>query len=144
MSDYEIVFEENPSSEDLQILESGIAQHAQSKTGKRIVRQVTFFVRDEKGRIVGGVHGNYANSRWLYVNSLWVSESVRGNGYGTRLMNRIEGEAIKGGCTNSYLDTFSYQAPEFYKKLGYRVFGELENFPPGHSRYFLGKQLPQP
>jgi len=70
-----------------------------------------------------------------------VSDRVRGSSYGTRLMEHIEREAIARGCTDAYLDTFSFQAPEFYKRLGYEVFGELEDFPVGHSRIFLRKRL---
>ena len=138
---YTITFEEKPADEDLQILAQGIDQYTQLKFGDRINKQLTFFLRSQEGVIVGGVHGNYGSFGWLYISALWVSEQVRGMGYGTRLMNYIEQEAIKNGCINAYLDTFSFQAPEFYKRLGYRVFGELEDFPAGHSRLFLRKTL---
>jgi cation transport ATPase len=49
--------------------------------------------------------------------------------------------AAERGCRHAHLDTFSYQARPFYERLGYRLFGELENYPPGHSRFFLRKQL---
>jgi hypothetical protein len=52
-----------------------------------------------------------------------------------------EAEARQRGAQHAYLDTFSFQAPGFYKKHGYQVFGELQDFPPGHQRYFLTKQL---
>jgi len=52
-----------------------------------------------------------------------------------------EDEARHRGAKNAYLDTFSFQAPDFYKKHGYRVFGELQDFPPGHQRHFLTKRL---
>ena len=140
---YTITFEENPAQQDVQILGEGIDQHTQSKFPIRSSKQLVFFLRDEEGTIVGGVHGKYGSFGWLYVSALWVSEQVRDNGYGTELMDYIEQEAIKNGCTNAYLDTFSFQAPEFYKKLGYKVFGELEDFPTGHSRFFLRKKLPE-
>jgi len=140
---YEITFEENPADEKLQILSEGIDQYTQSKIGGNGNIQLTFFLRDKEGLIVGGVHGNYSKFGWLYISTLWVSERVRGSDYGTQLMKHIEGEAIKAGCINAYLDTFSFQAPEFYKKLGYTVFGELEDFPVGHSRCFLRKRLIQ-
>ena len=141
---FEITFEENPAAEELQILGEGITQHMLSKVERGDRKQLTFFVRDEMGLIVGGVHGNYYNFGWLYISALWVSERVRGCGYGSRLMNQMEAEAVKNGCVSTYLDTFSFQAPDFYKKLGYTVFGELEDFPVGHSRFFLRKRLIQP
>ena len=120
-------------------------EYNRSKVGGKPKESLTFFLRDAGGRIVGGVHGNYSpTGRWLYVDTLWVSERARGGGYGARLMQLVEREAVARGCTDAYLSTFSFQAPEFYRKLGYAVFGELEDFPPGHKRYFLKKKLTRP
>ncbi|MBA3240400.1 MAG: GNAT family N-acetyltransferase [Acidobacteria bacterium] len=139
---YEISFEENAGDEEIQILADGIIEYTRLKIGPGQGVPLTFFVRDDEGAVGGGVHGNYSSrSGWLYVRVLWVSDRVRGSGYGTRLMEHIEREAIARGCTDAYLDTFSFQAPEFYKRLGYVVFGELEDFPVGHSRIFLRKRL---
>jgi N-acetylglutamate synthase-like GNAT family acetyltransferase len=138
---YSIIFDENPSHEKLRLLGEGIDRYTQSKFGDRINKHIAFFLLDETGAIAGGVFGKYGSFGWLYISALWVSETVRENGHGTRLMNNIEQEARKNGCTNAYLDTFSFQAPEFYKKLGYTVFGELEDFPAGHSRIFMRKTL---
>ena len=78
---------------------------------------------------------------WLYIDLLWVREDLRGHGHGRQLMIRMEDAARQHGAKNVYLDTFSFQAPDFYKKLGYQVFGELQDFPPGQQRYFFRKQL---
>ena len=140
--DYKIGLEENASDEEIQVLSEGIMEYNRSQVGGRQKAPLTFFLRDGEGRIVGGVHGNYSStSGWLYVSVLWVAEGLRGGGYGSRLLQSIEGEAVERGCANAYLDTFSFQAPEFYKRLGYVVFGELEDFPEGHSRIFLRKRL---
>jgi GNAT superfamily N-acetyltransferase len=72
---------------------------------------------------------------------LFVQEQLRGQGYGQALLTAAEQEAKQRGCKHAFLDTFSFQAPQFHQKRGYRVFGKLLNFPPGHSRYFLQKQL---
>lgn len=140
---YSIIFEENPSNEKLRVLGEGIDRYTESKFSDRISRNIAFFLQDASGVIVGGVYGKYGSFGWLYISALWVSETVREYGHGTRLMNNIEQEALKNGCVNAYLDTFSFQAPEFYKKLGYTVFGELEDFPAGHSRIFMRKRLVQ-
>jgi len=58
-----------------------------------------------------------------------------------KLMKRAELYAVELGCTDAFLDTFSFQARPFYEKLGYRVFGMLENHPAGHQHYFMTKQL---
>lgn len=70
-----------------------------------------------------------------------MSEQLRGTGYGTQLIFSIEAEALRNGCKNVYLNSFSFQGVGFYKKLGYRVFGELEDFPEGHSVCCLRKSL---
>ena len=78
---------------------------------------------------------------WFYVDLLWVKEELRGQGYGHRLLTRAEDEARQRGAKNGYLDTFSFQSPNFYKQHGYQVFGELADFPSGQQRYFMTKQL---
>lgn len=78
---------------------------------------------------------------WFYLDLLWVKDELRGRGYGRRLLTLAEDEARQRGAKNVYLDTFSFQVPNFYKQPGYQVFGELENFPSGHPRYFFTKQL---
>jgi N-acetylglutamate synthase-like GNAT family acetyltransferase len=72
---------------------------------------------------------------------LWVKAEFRGHGYGHRLLTQAEDEARQRGVKNVFLDTFSFQAPDFYKQHGYQVFGELQDFPSGHQRYYLKKQL---
>ena len=140
---YQITFGQGPAPEEIRILSEGIDEDTRSKIGARANVPLTFFLKDEQGTIVGGVHGNYSDSGWLYVSTLWVSEGARGGGHGSRLMEAIEREAVGRGCANAYLDTFSFQAPQFYMKLGYSAFGELEDFPPGHTRLFLRKRLTQ-
>ena len=138
---FDIKFVENPSDEDIQILANGIDSFSKSIIPRGDKISLTFFLINENGQIDGGVYGNYSSYNWLYIQALWVSETVRTGGYGRLLMNAIEQKAVESSCTAAYLDTFSFQAPNFYKKLGYKVFGELKDFPTGHSRIFLSKQL---
>jgi GNAT superfamily N-acetyltransferase len=77
----------------------------------------------------------------LHIGILWVHESLREHGYGRQLMAIAEREALARGCGSAFLDTFSFQALPFYARLGYEVFGELAEYPPGHTRYFLRKSL---
>jgi GNAT superfamily N-acetyltransferase len=78
---------------------------------------------------------------WLNIEVIYVEESMRGMGVGSGLLMAIEEWGITEGCTRSYLDTFSFQAVDFYKKHGYREFGTLSDFPIGHSRIFFQKSL---
>lgn len=66
---------------------------------------------------------------------------MRGNNYGTRLMELAEKEGIKRGCTLAYTDTFTWQAPGFYEKLGYTLYGKLEDFPEDNSLSYYSKKL---
>jgi N-acetylglutamate synthase-like GNAT family acetyltransferase len=138
---YQITFEQDPDRNDLQILDDGLTEYTNSIFGEKNYTQIAFFLRNEDGLIVGGVNGSYSTFGWLYVNALWIGEGLRGQGYGNQLMDRIESEAIMHGCSKAFLNTMSYQAPEFYKKRGYFVFAELEDFPLPHSRIFLRKTL---
>ncbi|MEH7505965.1 GNAT family N-acetyltransferase [Neobacillus drentensis] len=101
---------------------------------------ISFVVKNEKEEIVGGVT---ATTFWhhLHVDFLWVSEEYRHEGYGSKLMKHIEEFAIEKECRLINLDTFSFQAPNFYKKLGYKVIGVSEDHPKGHNQYYLEKRL---
>jgi GNAT superfamily N-acetyltransferase len=109
-------------------------------TGWRDYYPLCIFLRDEAGAVQGGVLGA-SWGRWLHVEYLYVAESLRGQGYGTLLLEAAEAEARKHGCQGVFLDSFDFQAPEFYKQYGYRVFGQLHDFPPGHTLYYLSKPL---
>jgi GNAT superfamily N-acetyltransferase len=89
---------------------------------------------------IGGLWGETLMS-WLHVNLLFVPEPLRRTGIGRRLMGEAESEAIHRGCIGAWLDTYSFQARGFYEKLGYSLFGTIENIPPGHSRFFVRKQF---
>lgn len=103
-------------------------------------QNLCFVLKSAEDEIVGGVIGaTYWD--WLYVNLMWVREDLRGQGYGRQLLSLAEEEARQRGAENAYLDTFSFQAPDFYKSMGYQEFGRLEDFPAGHTRYFLTKSL---
>ena len=94
----------------------------------------------EKRDIAGGLIGD-THLGWLFVQFFWIDENYRGKGFGTRLIGMAEDEARRRGVKNVYLDTFSFQAPGFYEKLGYREFGRLNEYPPGHHRSWLTKAL---
>jgi GNAT superfamily N-acetyltransferase len=107
--------------------------------GKSNYRPLAITLREGR-RIVGGLVGE-TYWGWLFVNLLWVAEEQRGKGLGKSLMDAAEAEARKRGVRNVYLDTFSFQASGFYKKLGYRQFGKLKGFPAGHDRRWFTKKL---
>jgi GNAT superfamily N-acetyltransferase len=110
-----------------------------ASAGKSDYRPLVLTFR-HKSRIVGGLYAEMYWG-WMYVNLLWVSEQHRGKGLGRALMQKAEAEARKCGVRNAFLESFSFQAPQFYAKLGYREFGRVNDFPKGHSRHWMTKAL---
>lgn len=102
-------------------------------------RKLAVFATDG-GDLVGGASG-YTHWSWLFVSHLWVADHLRGDGLGSRLMHEIEAAALRRGARMAHLDTYDFQARSFYEGLGYEQFAELQDYPPGHSRHFLRKQL---
>lgn len=109
-------------------------------TGLDEWHSVSIFLRDAHEEVVGGLLGETWGS-WLHVTYLWVAEAHRGRGHATALLRAAERLAIEHGCVAARLETFSFQAPAFYAKQGYSVFGELDDCPPGHRQLFLRKTL---
>jgi GNAT superfamily N-acetyltransferase len=102
-------------------------------------RSLTIFVtHPDSEELLGGLWGGTSYS-YLHIELLYLPEDLRGAGLGRQLMAQAEQEAIQRGCRGVWLDTFSFQTRGFYERLGYIVFGTLEDYPPGHSRFFLRK-----
>jgi GNAT superfamily N-acetyltransferase len=138
--EYEIVYVDNPEESAWGIIGRGVGNYNKEQAGDNKFQRLCFALHTPDQEIVGGVLGEtYWN--WLYIDLLWVKDELRGYGYGHRLLMRAEDEARQRGAKNAYLDTFSFQALDFYEQHGYQIFGELPDFPPGHQRYFLKKQL---
>jgi GNAT superfamily N-acetyltransferase len=96
--------------------------------------------RDDSGEIIGGLWGKTGYG-WLFVEFLTVDASFRNRGLGVQLMIAAEDECVRRGCVGAWLTTFSFQARGFYEKLGYSVFGELEESPGENIRIFMRKRL---
>ena len=135
--EYQIVYLDEPA---WGIIGPGISHYNAQQAGDDKVQSLCFVLRAPDQEIVGGAIGaTYWN--WFHLDLMWIREELRGRGYGHRLLTLAEEEARRRGAKKVYLDTFSFQAPNFYKQHGYQVFGELQDFPPGHQRYFLTKEL---
>lgn len=138
--EYQIVAIEKPEQAAWGIIGRGIHDYNRQQAGDNKFQRICFVLQNTDQEILGGMIGEVYWD-WLYIDLMWVKEELRGRGYGRRLLAQAEVEARRLGAKNAYLDTFSFQAPEFYKKHGYKVFGELPDFPAGHQRYFLTKEL---
>jgi GNAT superfamily N-acetyltransferase len=119
----------------------GLEAYNTSKAGKAGWKRFAVSLRDDDNAIRGGIVA-YTAWNWCFIELLWLNEAARGQGLGSALIARAEAIAAKRGARHVYVDTFSFQGDGFYQRLGYEVFGTLDDFPPGHRRLWLKKDLP--
>lgn len=132
-------FENEPTWDDREVVDNALGAYNAPFLHDRRYSYFGIFVRDRAGNIRAGLIGHcYAG--WLYVTLLWVRADLRRVGIGRGLIAEAERHAREFGCHSAWVDTFSFQAPEFYPKLGYREFARLD-YPPGHQRIFFEKRL---
>jgi GNAT superfamily N-acetyltransferase len=137
---YEISFEAKPLQQDVQVLGDGIMKYAKQKKGHKPIDFFTFFIRDENNQIQGGCNGCNLYG-CLYIDYLWMAESLRGKGYGTKLIKAAENFGKEKGCSFAAVNTMDWEALDFYKKLGYEVEFERHGFVNESVFYFLRKSL---
>lgn len=132
--------DEQPEPDDLRRVVDGVRTYNKSTTGNERPRAVACFLKDEQDLIVGGAHGELWGAS-VHIAAMWVDDSYRGQGYGSKLLTRVEEYAASHGHRLAYLETTSFQARPFYEGLGYTVFGELPGVAEGVTLYFLRKDL---
>ena len=96
---------------------------------------------NDKDDVIGGILGGIGCWNGLEIKILWVDEIYRGQGIGKMLIQHIEAEAKKLKATIAMLDTFDFQAKDFYLKQGYTIIGTVDDFPEGHQRIYFSKKL---
>jgi GNAT superfamily N-acetyltransferase len=129
----------NPSGEALERVSVGLYQHNTACIGERSYDKAAIYARDDAGAVIGGIFFDLI-WEWLHIEWLWVEEAHRGEGLGGELLARAEALALERGITRAHLETTSFQAPDFYRRHGYVVFGEIEK-PPGHRWFYMKKDL---
>lgn len=137
---YPLSSEPNACDEDKQVLQDAIDEFNMALLNDRNYSPLNIFVRDEDGRILGGILGHIWGG-CLHITTLWLDEPLRKQGYGSRLLQAAEAEARQKTCRFVYLETFSFQAPDFYRKHGFLPVGQLNDYPEGHSHYIMWKPL---
>lgn len=128
------------SPELLAAVQADMRRHAELHIPWEQYADLTVVARDDSGQSVGAGLGETGRG-WLHISVVWVDEKFRRQRLGTQLVRAMESEALQRGCHAAYLDTFSYQAKPFYEKLGYEVFGTLDDYPLGHQRFYMRKTL---
>lgn len=126
--------------EDINIVIEGLLEYNLARIERKDVKPIAIFVTDEDDNKVAGVLGE-THGLWLEISLLWVDEKLRGQKIGSKLVKDVEEEAIKRGCKHSFLNTFSFQAKNFYTKLGYKEVLTLDNYPLTSKKHYFIKEL---
>lgn len=143
--------EVDPHDERREALEQRLVEHNQDASA--VVRSrfqpenfhtqpVQAFAVNDDGELIGGCAGRTVDVwHWLTVDTMWVALDHRGRGLGRRLLAVVEDQARERGCKWSKLNTWDFQAPLFYERLGYVTYGREVDYPPGHTNYLMRKAL---
>jgi len=125
---------------EMKSLVKGLNKDAQEKKGISPSTFFGFFIKDEKDQIIGGITG-YIYSKVLSINLLWVEKTLRGKGYGSDLLKKAEKHARDIGCAFATLETLNWQAPEFYKKNGYKEEFRQEGYEKNSTKIHFRKDF---
>ena len=137
---YSLKLSDEPSELIRQAILDPLVAYNNSMAGPHNHRTLVISLEDGNEKCVGGLYGR-TSYRWLFIELIFVAESMRGQGIGRELVQMAEKEAVQRKCHAVWLDTFEFQAKRFYEKLGYHTFGKTDDYPFGFSRYFLKKSL---
>ncbi len=124
---------------DVAAVGAGLDAHNARAANFDAIRRLGCFARRDRA-LIGGAVGRYWGTA-SELQELWVREDLRGSGIGSKLVARFEERVRELGCTILYLETFSFQAPEFYRKLGYEIACQFPGFPDGASKFVMKKEL---
>lgn len=136
-----IVLTDTPDAEALGAIRRQLDQFNLAACGISDQRPLAILVKDpDTQAVVGGLNGRSSRGM-LFIDVFFLPESLRGLGLGAKLLHMAEEEGRRRGCRSGLLHTNSFQAPEFYRKHGWREFGNFPCDPPGTSRIFFCKEL---
>jgi GNAT superfamily N-acetyltransferase len=124
----------------VEALGEGIYSYNATASGIDDGEEFGIFLRDEGADLYGWICG-WTWAGCMEIRYLWVRQDRRGQGHGSKLLTAAEDAARERGCQMAFLDTYSFQAPDFYRSRGYDVYAVADDFPIGHQKLFLRKRL---
>jgi len=136
---FELVTDSKILEKQNSVVSEGIRRYNEPFAGGQPQR-FSIYVKNESHEVIAGATA-YSFPTSVYIDVLWVDKSYRGQGLGAMLLNQVEAEALKRNIYESTLDTFSFQAEEFYLKQGYKHIGTIKNYLNGHDRIYFRKKL---
>jgi ribosomal protein S18 acetylase RimI-like enzyme len=135
-----LVVESDPAPEHARFLDDRIHEFGVRATGITDGTPLAVSLRGPDGKVVGGAHG-WTWGGTCYIRHLFIPASMRSRGLGTRIMRTVEEEAVARRCGQIVLETHDFQAPGFYRKLGFAIVGAVEGYPRGHRYLTMLKRL---
>lgn len=142
MESFQIQIDYQMNEEDATVITRGLGRFNTPFFGHKKSLSFALYLRDENNQIVGGVLAwMRPGIQLLCIDTIWVTEDLRNQGLGKQLLHAAEKEGFKNGCTHSQLETLSFQAEEFYKKLGYSRIGHVKKLYGDHDAIYLRKYL---
>jgi ribosomal protein S18 acetylase RimI-like enzyme len=140
MSSPRIIVVGDPISVAVDQLRDEITKFNFATTGLDDGRDLFAAVHDSQGALIAGVYGwTWGGTGWIEY--LWVREDARHHGHGSGLLEAVTNEARRRGCRQLALSTHSFQAPDFYRRHGFEVVGEIDDYPAGHSSLAMRRRL---
>jgi GNAT superfamily N-acetyltransferase len=137
----ELLLTDAPDARSEAVIEDGLTSYNREKAGFTDTRPLAVLIQDPgTGSVSGGLLGRTTYGL-LFIELVFLPAVARGQGLGSRVLAMAEQEAIRRGCTAAVLYTITFQAPEFYRRHGYRELGRIECDPPGHTRICMTKRL---
>lgn len=136
----DVKMETEPKLEEVRLLEDRLYEFNVQATGISDGKLFALFLRDDDGNAVGGIFG-WTWGATCYVRNLYVPELLREQGLGSALMRAVEVEAKARGCGQILLETHEFQAPDFYRRLGFEMIGRVDGYPRGHQYLTMVKRL---
>jgi len=133
-------FQAQPNAADARVVAEGHQEVLAAQVGSRRREPFALILRRKGGTVAGGLLGKVLFDD-LHIDQVWLHESIRGRGYGRRLMEEAEAHAAGEGCRRAFLNTMSTEALSFFEHVGYYEIGRIANFPVGRTVFFLRKDL---
>jgi GNAT superfamily N-acetyltransferase len=136
----DLIVRTDPTPEEIDLLENHIYEFNAKMTGIDDALGLAIFGHDDRGELVAGLCGH----TWggcCEIRQVWVHENLRRRGIGRRLLQMAETEARRRNCSQILLATHSFQAPDFYRKLGFEIVATVSDYPRGHQDVHLRKTL---
>lgn len=130
----------NPSKLDIEYISNSLFEFNCNKVGVNDFAEILIQLKNTNNQVCGGIVG-WSRWNWAHIENLWIMEEYRGRGFGKNMLNQFETIALNRNCAFIDLDTFNFQAPEFYIKNGYKKIFEIDGIGHNVCKFFLKKSL---